>query len=95
MKIFKVILISIGVLFVLFFAGIVLLLGTVGIVAPLDERYSSIRLLKTGKVDTLVHYTTSYELGDTITVFRNKTNYSDADELTNETGKTEKAVVLD
>ena len=88
-------LISIGVLLVLFVAGIALLLGTVGIATPLDESYRIIRLLKTGKVDTLSYFTTSYEVGDTVTVFRNRTNYSDVNDLTNYTGKTEKAVVLD
>lgn len=95
MKFLKITLISIGVLFLLFVGGIALLLGTVGIATPLDESYRSIRLIKTGKVDTLCYYTTSYEVGDTVTVFRNRTYYSDVDDLTNDTGKTEKAVVLE
>ncbi len=95
MKFLKIVLISIGVLFVLFFAGVALILGSVGLVAPIDESYGNIRLLKTGKVDTLIYYTTQYEVGDTVIVFRSGTHYADTNDLTNDTGKTETAVVIE
>lgn len=95
MKILKIIIASIGIFFLLAIVGIVILFWNAPLATPIDESYRPIRLIKTGKVDTLEYYTTSYEVGDTITVFRNKTNYSDVADLNNKTGKSEKAVVVD
>lgn len=95
MKFLKVMFASIGVFILLMIAGLTYVFWGESFAYPLDESYGKIRLLKTGKVDTLIYYTTQYEVGDTVIVFRSGTHYADTNDLTNDTGKSQKAVVLE
>ena len=74
---------GIGVLILLVIARLTYIFWDASFATPMDESRYSIRLLKTGKVNTLYLYTTYYEVGDTVTVFRSDTHYGDVKDVLN------------
>lgn len=86
----------IGVMFgllILFIAGIAFLLKD--FVHPVDPSYYHIKLLKTGKIDTLVTFNVQVAPGDTIMVAYTGSEYADTTDILSTTGKVKKAVVVD
>jgi hypothetical protein len=95
MKILKYLLLSIGLFLLLGTAALIAILCN-GIVGPLDESIRTIKVLKTGKIDTLYIYTTSYDVGNTVRVFRTGGHFGDAKDILNSTtGKTQKAIIVE
>lgn len=91
MKVFKIVLFSILGIVILYVVFNVVVLANFAF--PIDMSQRPIKILKTGKIETLEYYTASYEVGDTIRVCPDRGGYRDIEEFSNES-KPLKAVVV-